>query len=478
MYIALVPTMYFLFQRLLYANGEGRPQLRTLATWIYLLHPLCLILVRGGAKATGLAWLLIDQSLVRYVAVCTLSLVLALIIVALRKRAQPVETPDRAWLEMDLDALIHNAQTIQEQLPPGCAIMAVVKANAYGHGSVVVAKTLAKQGISAFAVATLQEAIALRKQGLKGEILILGYTPPVEAPLLSRYRLTQTLVDYQHAQTLAAQGCRLQVQIKVDTGMRRLGESYLHSQQIRQMFQYDTLQVTGIYTHLCAADSDKPEDKAFTNVQIQNFTQLLQQLAAWGISLPKVHIQSSYGLFNYPGLAWDYVRPGIALYGAKSAHQDLLRAAIQLKPVLALRARIIEVKDLSPGETVGYGRCFTAPRAMRIATLAIGYGDGVPRNLRGGQVLIKGRLAPIIGRICMDTLMVDISQLPEIQQGDQATLIGADGDQRILAEDLAQQAGTITNELFCGFGNRLPKLYRQDSKTASQAKRRRGKENS
>lgn len=373
-----------------------------------------------------------------------------------------MKSADRSWIEINLDNLTYNVQALRKVIPPECNIMAVVKANAYGHGDVEVAKHLNKIGINFFAVATIDEGIHLREHGVKGEILVLGYTAPQRTGELVHYGLSQTVVDLEHAKEINDFGTPAQIHIKVDTGMHRLGESYGHVSEITQMFQYENLKIEGIFTHLCVADSLQIRDVKFTKRQIQRFYHLLEALREQRIEIPKTHIQSSYGILNYPELKCDYVRPGIALYGALSSPGDITKLQLPLRPVLALKTRVAKVRMIETEESVGYGRQFIAHAAMKIAVLPIGYADGLPRNLSsvGGYVLIHGYRAPIIGRLCMDQLMVDVTEIPDVKQGDIATIIGRDGKEEILAEQIASSAGTITNELLSRLGGRLERISR------------------
>lgn len=345
-------------------------------------------------------------------------------------------------------------------MPEGCRFMAVVKANAYGHGDVFVARHLNRLGIFDFAVATLEEGIALRQNNILGTILILGHTPPQAVPLLLRYDLTQTVVDFGHGQALgqAAQmaGQVLKVHIKIDTGMHRLGLSPADPQQLEVLMANDALQVTGMFTHLCCCDSLAPDDRSFTQAQIAQFMTLVDALKARGLAVPPIHIQSSYGLINAPGLPCSYARIGIMMYGCFSQKDPQLIAIPDLWPVLSLHSYIASIRHLHAGDTVGYGRTFRAQKDRTIAVIPAGYGDGYPRSISGkGFVLIHGQRAPIIGRICMDQMTVDISGIPNVQTGDAAVLIGRQGREEIRAEELAGWADTITNEILCRLGTRI-----------------------
>ena len=365
--------------------------------------------------------------------------------------------PARTWALIHMDALTENVRAIRQLLPKSCAFMAVVKANAYGHGDIMTAHHLARIGVSDFAVATIEEGITLRKHKIPGNILILGYTPAACAHMLIRYDLTQTIVDPEHARALADTRLPIKVHIKIDTGMHRLGVSCDDFHEVVQLLTNAPFQVTGMFTHLCCADSKAASDVQYTRQQIARFYALISQLQACQYPIPPIHIQSSYGVVNYPGLPCDYARIGIMMYGCGSsaeAHPEL-----KLCPVLSLHSRVASIRKIKAGEPVGYGRTFISDSAKTLATIPIGYGDGYPRALSGqGYVLIRGRRAPIVGRICMDQLTVDISDIQGVHHGDKVTLIGSDGDEQITAEEIAGLAGTITNELLCRLGTRIRRI--------------------
>lgn len=364
---------------------------------------------------------------------------------------------DRAWIELDLDSLGHNVRTIESALPAGCRMMAVVKAEAYGHGAFEVSAHLNRLGVDVFAVATIDEGVGLRRYGIRGEILVLGYTSPRLAGELYRYDLTQTLISSGHAALFNEQGFPVKTHIKIDTGMHRLGFDADDECGVLDVFEFGNLKVTGMFTHLCVADSLEAADAEFTQKQIRRFYNLLDALSQNGIERPKIHIQSSYGLLNCPELECDYVREGVSLYGVLSSPGDETRLNLNLRPVLSLKSQIVLIRSVPDGETVGYGRTYTAKGDRLIAVLPIGYADGVPRNLSGGcgEAIIRGLRAPIVGRICMDQLTVDITSIPGAAVGDVATLIGRDGGSGLSAEEVAGKAGTITNELLSRLGSRL-----------------------
>lgn len=364
---------------------------------------------------------------------------------------------DRAFLELNLNNLEHNVHVLQNAMPPKCELMAVVKADAYGHGMYETATYLEKTGVKAFAVATIDEGIQLRLCGVSGEILILGYTSPHRARELKKFNLTQTLTDYNYMLALNEQGCKIKAHIKIDTGMHRLGFSANETINVFYAFTMKHIKITGIYTHLCCADSQKESDVEFTRNQINSFYSLINRLKAKGVQIPKLHIQSSYGLLNYPELKCDYVRAGIALYGVLSSPDDQTKLHLDLKPVLSLKAKVVLIRNIKKGENVGYGRMFTADKDRRIAILPIGYADGYPRSLssKNAYVLINGRKAPVIGKICMDQLALDVTDVPNVSVGSVATLIGKDKNEEITAPMTAESTETITNELMSRMGQRL-----------------------
>jgi serine/alanine racemase len=467
MYVFLLPCMYYLFQSLLSFKGSRYKYLRTLSMVVYIIHPLAIIIVRGAAKVLGMERFFIYNSLLHYLAVCILSLLFGLsymfAVRYFKKRGSDLKaTPDtkgRAWIEINLANLRANAEALGAVLPKDCTLMAVVKANAYGHGDIRIAKELYRIGISSFAVATLAEGVNLRRNGVKGEILIFGYTHPQDFKYLVKYHLIQTVVDYEYAQTLNSFGSTVKVHIKIDTGMHRLGENYNNLTNLKGIFQLNNLIIEGSYTHLSVSDGRTMEDIEFTQGQINHFYKTIRNLIDSGYDPGKLHIQSSYGVLNYPELHCDYARIGIALYGVLSSDQDTTRVLVNLKPVLSVKARVVMTKMLDKGEAVSYGRTFTAREDRKIAAVTIGYADGIPRNMEEGQVLIKGFKAPIIGRICMDQLMIDITDIPEVEPDDIVTVIGREGSALIGAEEVAEKSGTITNELLTRLGNRLNRIY-------------------
>lgn len=368
---------------------------------------------------------------------------------------------NRAWIELDKEALTHNIRRYQSLLPAGCEVMGVVKANAYGHGAKAVAAHLSTLGIRHFATATLDEAVQLRKWGIPGEILILGYSDPASFRLLAEHDLTQTATCPAHGAELEQygreHGVRLKVHIAVDTGMHRIGFLPEDLDVIQRMYASEDLCVTGIYSHLCVADTEEEEQVVFSRQQVDKFRETVDALQARGVELGTVHLLSSYAAINYPEYAYDYARLGILMFGVKSDPTDYLREDLQPVPVMTLKAHITSVREIGPGETVSYGRIFRAERPTKVASVAIGYADGIPRCLSGGKLraIVHGQYAQGIGRICMDQLMLDVTGIDGVQVGDEAVFIGRSGGCVIYAEELAQNSGSITNELFSRLGARL-----------------------
>ncbi|NLT63642.1 MAG: serine racemase VanT catalytic subunit [Clostridiales bacterium] len=377
----------------------------------------------------------------------------------------------RAWIELNMDNLRHNYGVLRKLLPDTCQIMPAVKANAYGHGAVPIARELNAIGVRAFCTASVQEGAELRSSGIVGEILILGYTHPEDFCLLRKYRLTQTVLDAEYAGALEGFGEKIHVHIAIDTGMHRLGERSENIENILKIFQCKNLIIDGMYTHLCASDIMEEPYIDYTRKQIRAFYKVAERIKAEGYRCPKLHIQSSYGVLNYRNLNCDYARTGIALYGLLSTREDTENCAADLLPVLSLKARVSAVKELKAGEAAGYGLQFVAPHDMKIALLSIGYADGVPRSLScgGGNVLIAGRKAPIIGRICMDQMTVDVTGIPEVRQNDIAVIIGSSGDEKISAGEIAEQADTITNEVLSRMGVRVNRICVSENQLKSQA---------
>lgn len=470
MYLFLLPCVYYGFLSLTFFRGKRKRLLRTSALLIYLFHPMVIVALRMFAKITDTQKFFIEKNMVHFLAVSVVtgifSILLSAVVIRLEAyksvRASVCSAKDRsrrsrAWIEINEEHLLHNVRELKKIMPEGCELMAVVKADAYGHGAFRTAVCLEQNGVGAFAVATIEEGIALRIFGIRSEILILGYTLPERAKELHKYKLMQTLTDYEYACMLNKQKCAVKVHMKIDTGMHRLGFDYRDAESILDVFSLEYIHVCGIYTHFCDAGSLSEEAVCFTELQINKFYRTLKELRRQGIPIPKTHLQSSYGILNYPELSCGYVRAGIALYGVHSTFENDTKLQPDLRPVLSLRARVILLRTIKSGESVGYGREFTADRDSTIAIASIGYADGLPGNLSNGrgEAVVRGRLVPIIGKICMDQCMLDVTEVCSVAVGDTVTLIGRDGGEEITAEGMAEAAGIITNELLSRLGERV-----------------------
>ncbi len=367
---------------------------------------------------------------------------------------------NRAWIEINLNNLEHNINEIKKIISSKTEIMAVVKADAYGHGMIEVSKKLNEIGINTFAVATLEEGINLRKNNIRGNILILGFTNFSDLNYVIEYDLIQTIVDYNYSEKikeLQLEG-KLKCHIKINTGMNRIGERYDDFNKLFKIYENNRLNILGTFSHLCIADSEKIEDIKFSKMQIKRFNECIRILEKKGYNTGALHLQSSYGTINYVGLNYNYVRMGILMYGINSSKDSYILNNLNLKPVLSVKARITSIREIETDDSVSYGRTYIAKEKRRIATLGIGYADGIPRNLSNKNMIvsIKGRYAKIIGRICMDQMIIDITNFKNIKIGDIVTLIGK--DKKISAEEVSNKANTISNELLCRLGSRLKRV--------------------
>ncbi|HSQ91454.1 MAG TPA: alanine racemase [Nitrospiraceae bacterium] len=364
------------------------------------------------------------------------------------------------YATIDLAALAYNLSQIKRRLSPSCDIMAIVKANAYGHGAVETAHALARQGIKRFAVASLDEGIALRHAGLSASIVGLGALLEDQVPDLLAHRLTPVISDGHILPTLA-EAARLRpapypIHLKVETGMGRLG---LSPEELLSLLDdpilRSSLQIEGLMTHLADADGT---DSAFTERQLGIFRSMLEQTRQRGLTIPFLHTANSAAIVRFPDAHFSLVRPGIMLYGYHTLPPSI--PAPDLKPVLSLQSTIVQLRSIPRGGTVSYNRTFVAQRPTRIAVLPIGYADGYSRRLsHRGSVLIQGRRAPIIGLVCMDMIMIDVTDLGPVRVGEIVTLIGQQGEESIWADEVSNWMDTIPYEVLCGIGHRVPRLY-------------------
>lgn len=368
----------------------------------------------------------------------------------------------RAWVEIDLGALAHNVRQLKIFLAPQTALMAVVKADAYGHGAITVAQTVLESGASWLGVATVPEGIELREAGIKEPILILGAThTPEQITAIAHWQLQPTLCNFKQAlvfsETLEATAeCKpVPVHIKLDTGMSRLGPPWQQAAEFVQLVQrLPKLQIASIYSHLATAED---VDQTVMRQQQTRFDRAIAQIKTTGIPLPLLHLANSAATLSGRGLHYNMVRVGLAIYGLYPAAH--LQSNINLKPVLQVKARVTQVKTIPPQTGVSYGHQFISDRQLYLAVVGIGYADGVPRNLSNKMtVLIRGQRIPQIGAITMDQLMLDVSAIPDLQEGEVVTLLGQEGNELISANDWATELSTISWEILCGFKHRLPRV--------------------
>ena len=367
-----------------------------------------------------------------------------------------IASKGRSWVEVDLPKLLNNLSIYRASISEQMEIMAVVKADAYGHGDAAVARKLFENGVRFFAVSNIDEAIHIREAGVEGEILILGYTPTDRAEQLIQYDITQALLSEEYAEQLVETGLNVKCQFAIDTGMRRIGlnaDEPDRCEQIIRKFIAD-LKINGIFTHLCVADT--PEQKDFTEKQISLFESVARRVSE--LNLPYVHcMNSAGGLWHHSDVSC-FARLGIILYGLKPDYRNTLPEGIE--PVLTWKSVVSMVKKVKAGDTIGYGRSFLADHEMTIATIPTGYADGYSRLLSNkGWVLLKGKKAAIVGRVCMDQLMVDVSEIPDVQIGTEVILIGKSGKEVVTADELAHLYGTIGYEIVCGISKRVERVY-------------------
>ncbi|EEG79009.1 alanine racemase [Dethiobacter alkaliphilus] len=367
-----------------------------------------------------------------------------------------------AWAEIDLGAIGHNIRQFKQHVSSQTRLMAIVKADGYGHGAVEVAREAVAAGVSFLGVGMVEEALELRENGIDTPILILGFTPKAYAPYLCQYNLTPTVFTPEEADAFAEAALRagndLAVHVKVDTGMGRVGCFPCEDADgfISHVASLPGLSLTGLYTHFAAADDP---DATYTRWQLERFLKLIARLEARGIHIPVKHAANSAGAISHPETHLDMVRLGISVYGLYPA-DEVCRREVKLRPAMSLKAKVIFVKDVPAGTKVSYGCTYVTERAARIATLPLGYGDGYPRHLSNcGQVLIHGRRAPVVGRVCMDLTMIDVQDIAEVSAGDEVVLFGRQGDAFLSVDEVARWIDTINYEVVTRISRRIPRVY-------------------
>ena len=374
----------------------------------------------------------------------------------------------RTWAEISLDAIAHNFHEIEKKVDGRAKICCVIKADGYGHGAVELAHIYERLGADFFAVSNIDEGIEIRTSGVKLPIVILGYTPVRDAQRLAQYNISQAVFSLDYAKALSAQcaeyGCVCKIHIKCDTGMSRIGfmcqqfpRDEYSIKEIYEACSLTNLQLEGLFTHFCVSDETE-EGREFTTKQFNNFYHVKTELERLGLKIPVVHCSNSGAIEDYDNTYCDMVRAGIILYGL--APSPKLCGKLDLQPAMTLKTTIAYVKNLKAGADISYGRTFTAEKDMKIATVPIGYADGyVRQNAAEGYMLVNGRRAKIVGRICMDQTMLDVTDIADVKIGDEVIVFGTGGHGEPTADTIAENTETINYEVVCLVGKRVPRIY-------------------
>ena len=368
-----------------------------------------------------------------------------------------------AWVEVNLNNFDYNIKQIKAKAA-GRELIGVIKADAYGHGSVKCAEVLRENGVKTFAIATLQEAITLREAGAKEEIIMLGLTPDMYADTIVDYDITPVVCDSANARAIsdaaAAKGKTVSGLIAVDTGMGRIGyladDTAYAIEDVKKIEALPNFKIKGLFSHMATADA---ADKTYSKEQETKYNAFYEALTKAGIKLPFRTFANSASIMEIPSVYFDAVRPGIILYGCYPSDEVDFNQ-LSIKPVMSVKATIVHLKDVPENFSVGYGRKYISTKPARIATLALGYADGYPRPYSpNAKVIVNGVVCPVAGNICMDQCMVDVSAVPNVKVGDEVIVMGSDGVNSVTADDIAKATGTISYEICCAFGQRLPKIY-------------------
>lgn len=379
----------------------------------------------------------------------------------------------RTWAEISLNAIEHNYNVIRNKVADDTKVCCVIKADGYGHGAVELSQVYEKLGADFFAVSNIDEGIEIRKSGSKLPIVILGYTPVSEAENLAEYDISQAVFSLEYAKELSEkcveEDCICKMHIKVDSGMSRIGfmcqefpRDEYSIEEICEACCLPNLEVEGLFTHFCVSDEDA-EGREFTNKQYENFIHVRDSLKKRGVDISVVHCSNSGAIEDYPETCCDMVRAGIILYGL--APSSKLADRLDLVPAMTLKTVVAFVKEVQKGATISYGRTFTADRKMKIATVPIGYADGfIRQNAKDGYMMVNGKKAKIVGRICMDQTMLDVTDIEDVRTGDEVVVFGTGENGEPTADSLAENTGTINYETVCLVGKRVPRIYIKDGK--------------
>lgn len=379
----------------------------------------------------------------------------------------------RTWAEISLNAIEHNYNVIRNKVADDTKVCCVIKADGYGHGAVELSQIYEKLGADFFAVSNIDEGIEIRKGGSKLPIVILGYTPVSEAKNLANYDISQAVFSLEYAKELSKKcvedDCICKMHIKVDSGMSRIGfmcqefpRDEYSIEEICEACCLPNLEVEGLFTHFCVSDEDA-EGREFTNKQYENFIHVRDSLKKRGVEISVVHCSNSGAIEDYPETCCDMVRAGIILYGL--APSPKLADRLDLVPAMTLKTVVAFVKEVQKGATISYGRTFTADKKMKIATVPIGYADGfIRQNAKDGYMTVNGKKAKIVGRICMDQTMLDVTDIDDVKTGDEVVVFGTGENGEPTADSLAENTGTINYETVCLVGKRVPRIYIKDGK--------------
>lgn len=370
----------------------------------------------------------------------------------------------RVQADVDLNAIRHNLTEMKNKFDDDTKLMVIIKADAYGHGAVPLAKAMEDSSlVDYYGVAIIEEAVELREAGIKKPILILGYTPKEQYDLVVAYDVTQTVFQYEMAKALSEEAGRqnkiAKIHIKVDTGMNRIGFSDCEESiaEIMKIADLPNLEIEGAFSHYACADE---EDKTSAMHQLERYQNFINSLEKNNLHIPLKHIANSAGCIQIPEKYSNMIRCGIATYGIYPS-EEVDHEFVRLKPAMEIKTHVIYVKDVGPGEGISYGSTYITKKRTRIATIPVGYADGYSRNLSNcGKVIIHGKYAPVVGRICMDQFMVDVTDIEDVKQGDRVTLLGREGEAYISAEELSRWSHSFPYELVCTVGKRIPRVYK------------------
>lgn len=368
----------------------------------------------------------------------------------------------RAQANINIDAIRSNISQVKSKLKKDTKLMVIVKADAYGHGAVRVSQALQGEVADAYGVATIEEAIELREAGITKPILILGYTPKEQFRLVISYDVIQTVYRYEMAEELSAeainQGKTAKIHIKVDTGMSRLGfnDTDKSLEDIKKIASLEGVSIEGIFSHFAKADE---ADRESVKGQIERFDKFYDLLKQEGIYIPLRHMSNSAGMIEYPEAEYDMIRCGIVSYGVYPSN-EVSQDVFSLQPAMDLKSHVVFIKEVEAGTGISYGSTYITKRKTRVATIPVGYADGYSRNMSNvGKVIIRKQYAPIIGRICMDYFMVDVTDIKDISEGDVVTLLGEEGSCKITIETLSEWSHSFPYEIMCTVGKRIPRVY-------------------